>query len=618
MSECQGIDGEIGGRCRSVKTEDCWTSRFAVAKIVRCPPDKPMVELQIGAALRDPAAVRAAVKATTIVVLTATLCTLLGYVSLTASFKHGQLSVPPLYDDVSYFVDAARWLSAAPSRSLAANLYALLDQHAPFTTLTSAIGLSIVPGGYVGPYLVNVVLVAAFMLAVACLTWHLSIVDIATCLIGLACIPMTSVAMTEGRPDLIWGLALGLAVGGIFYQPLFPRSFGSLFFLGLLCGFAAALKPTALPASVAFILFAVCAAVLWECFGSANSNVRLMLKQSGVTLLLFGLGFFLGVAAIVGIGLAETIRYILNTMINNRDFWATPGSLSSHLIFYSVGKAGRMALSYWFLAGLLLFAVRFWLSRHDRSELLRALALLAVVAAAYAIPTASVMKTFWLGAIFYGPFIVAMVLNYVAIVDRLAHDRGGVFGGLAKGLGRNAAALLRLLPLAAIAMLFFGQLAFGDAPLVIKLDQRTISDIRNATERTWSVLSVALPHETSRTLAGHGQAPIVTVASPYPITSATIQLYAVRAHLNMDARAGYFARTEEEAAASLSTSDFAIVTSSMPSNLPVPPMGDELIRRLDADSHMCLVESVALLTVREMRIYRHSETGCGSPVHTEQ
>jgi hypothetical protein len=30
------------------------------------------------------------------------------------------------------------------------------------------------------------------------------------------------------------------------------------------------------------------------------------------------------------------------------------------------------------------------------------------------------------------------------------------------------------------------------------------------------------------------------------------------------------------------------------------------------------VESIALLTVREMRIYRRSETGCGSPAHGEQ
>ena len=576
-----------------------------------------MVELQIGAALREPAVVRAAVKASAIGGLIAALCAIIGYVSLAASFARGQLSVPPLYDDVSYFVDAARWLSAAPMRSLAANLYALLDQHAPFTTLTSAIGLSLVPNSYVGPYLLNVVIVAAFMLAIARLVGHLSIVAIATCLIGLACIPMLSQAMTEGRPDLPWGLALGLAVGAIFHRPLFRRSYGSLLFLGLICGAAAAFKPTALPASVALIGFTVCVAVVCNCFELERRDLRALLKQASPTLLLFGLGFLGAVAAIDGVGFAKTIRYIVQTLIYDRTFWATPGGFLFHLTFYSVGGGGRTALKYWFFVGLVLFAVRFWLARNDRSDFRRTLALLAVVAAAYAIPTASVVKTYWLGAIFYGPFIVAMVLNYATIADRLAQAQGSVFAGAVGGQGR-AATGLRLLPLVAVTALFLGQLAFGQVPLVVKLGQDGISDIRKGTERAWSVLAAALPHETAQTLAWRGAPAVITIATPYPVIPATIQLYAIQANLNVDAEQGYFARTEEEAAKNLLDADFAIVTSSMPSNLPVPPMGDELIHQLDADPHMCLVESIALLTVREMRIYRRSETGCGAPAHREQ
>ena len=343
-----------------------------------------------------------------------------------------------------------------------------------------------------------------------------------------------------------------------------------------------------------------------------------LLKQATATLPLLGLGFLLGVVAIDGVGFAATVRYIVKAMISDRDFWTTSGSLWFHLSFYSVGGGGgRIALKYWFVVGLVLFAVRIWLSRQDRSDLGRALALLAVVAAAYAIPTASLVKTYFLGAIFYGPFIVAMVLNYAAIADRLAHDRGGAFARRAGVRGPTAAGL-RLLPLAAVGALFIGQLALGDAPLATKLDQETISDIRNATARTWSALSAALPHETAQTLAWRGPGAIITVANPYPVNAAVLKLYAAQANVNVEAREGYFSRTLDEAANSLSAADFAIVTSSMPSNLPVPPMGDELIGRLDADPHMCLVGSITLLKAREMRLYRHSETGCEFPARTGQ
>ncbi len=41
-------------------------------------------------------------------------------------------------------------------------------------------------------------------------------------------------------------------------------------------------------------------------------------------------------------------------------------------------------------------------------------------------------------------------------------------------------------------------------------------------------------------------------------------------------------------------------------------MGDELIRRLDANPDMCLVASLPLLSAREIRIYRRGDSGCGS------
>jgi hypothetical protein len=94
------------------------------------------------------------------------------------------------------------------------------------------------------------------------------------------------------------------------------------------------------------------------------------------------------------------------------------------------------------------------------------------------------------------------------------------------------------------------------------------------------------------------------------VTSSFIELRAVQEQIKLDVQGSALDRTVDEAVKDLSASDFAIVTSSMPHNLPGPPMGDELIRRFDADPNMCMVDSIPLLTTRELRIYRHSPSGC--------
>jgi len=113
-----------------------------------------------------------------------------------------------------------------------------------------------------------------------------------------------------------------------------------------------------------------------------------------------------------------------------------------------------------------------------------------------------------------------------------------------------------------------------------------------------------------RPLVTAPKVPVISFSSPYPVTPTTIQLYAVQAGMPLDVRGELFNRTLDAAEQALLASDVAIVTSSMPHNLPGPRMGDELIGRLDADPSMCLVDSLPLLTVRVMRIYRRGDPGC--------
>jgi hypothetical protein len=566
-----------------------------------------MGEQQLGVSFRNSRATYSLLKSGIAVTLPVVLSAIIAVIALSISSKAGRLSVPPLYDDVVYFIHATRWLRGASTNSLAANIYALLDQHAPFATLQAAIGLAWIPDSYVGPYAVNTAIVAAFLFGIAMLVRRLSTIDIVTCITATACVPMLSQTMTEARPDLPWGLAVALAIGAILYRPFSARSYGSVLRLGVLCGLAAAIKPSALPVSLFCLGFAVVAQLTCDALeaGVCSFAATRPFASRG---LIFAGGMLVGAAAVVGVHIRDNIGYIWEVLVLQRDFWAASGSLFDQLTFYVIGPGGKTALNTWLWIGTVLFAARLAISsRRDRSDLRRALTLLAVVLVAYAVPTYSTMKSYFLGAVFYGVFIVAIVLNFAAIIGLLQRDQASKLYVYEHSGCRRTAPHLTMLSI--VVVVFVTQVGGGWVALSTKLDPNVISNIRAAVPRVWSVLTDSL--QSPPLLAQRPNGPIITFLSPYPVSAATIQLYALQSNLKLDVREGYFLRTVDEAVSNLLASDLAIVTSSMPHNLPGPRMGDEVIRRLDVDPNMCLVDSTSYLTVREMRIYRHSESGCG-------
>jgi hypothetical protein len=545
-----------------------------------------------------------------VVALAGALTAVTAFLSLRLAQQFGRLSVPPLYDDVSYFVAAARWLDAAPTHGLAANLYGLLQQHAPFSTLTAIVGFTLVPDSYLGPYAVNAVVILAFLLGIARLTWQRPFVNIATCLVAAASVPVFWQTMTEARPDLPWGLALGLATGAVLYRPLLKRSRWSIFILGVLCGLAASIKPSAFPASLTLMVLAAGAQLVCECLESDARTFRAAVTRAGLPALIFAAGLLAG-AALIGVELVNTIHYILNTMLYDRDFWVTDESVRASLLHYSIGREGRLALNYWLWIGLALFMARLGLALlNDRRDVARSITLLVAVLVAHAIPTLSNVKSYFLGAMFYGPFIVAMLLNFCAVVAGL--DAALSRLTLKPELLRWLISGLHLLPLAVVLSMFVHNCLPARVELATRLSQDEIHDIGAATEKVWSLLQQKSLMRDVAPSFQPGKVPVVSFSSPHPVTSSTIQLYAVQARMPLDVRGEYLTRTVEAAETALLASDVAVVTSSIPHNLPGPRMGDELIRRLDANPDMCLVASLPLLSAREIRIYRRGDSGCGS------
>jgi hypothetical protein len=541
------------------------------------------------------------------VILTAVTATF----SLKLAEQVGRLSVPPLYDDVVYFVSAVQWLNEAPSRGIAENVYGLLHQHAPFSTLTAAIGFSLFPGGYLGPYAINAVIILAFLLGLAGLLWRRSLVDISTCMVGAACVPVFWQTMTEARPDLPWGLALGLAMGAVLHRPLLQRSRWSIFGVGVACGLASTIKPTALPASFACIGLAAAVQLACECLESDIRTFRAAIRRAALPALLFAAGLLAGALPIVGVELVETIRYILNVMIRDRDIWVISESFRTSLMHYAIGAEGRVALNYWLWIGLALAMIRICFAvLVNRRDVGAAATVLAAGLVAYAIPTLANVKTYFFGAMFYGVFIMTMLLNFGAVVA--GFDAVISRWTRKPALQSRTSWGLHLVPLAAVLSLFVTNCLPGGLTLPTSLTPGQIRDIREATAKVWSLLEQKSLLQGTKEVSGQpGKVPVIGFSSPYPVTPTTIQLYAVQARKRVDVRGVFFDRALDVTEKALLASDVAIVTSSMPHNLPGPPMGDELIGRMDANPGMCLVDSLPLLTVRVIRVYRRGDSGCG-------
>ncbi len=517
-----------------------------------------------------------------LIVLAALITAIVAYKSLEASRLNGRLAAPPIYDDVTYFIDAITWRHGFESRGLIGNILSLLHQHAPFSTLVAAIGFRLVPDSYVGPYLVNAVFVLAFLLALICLTWKRPFHQVATCLIAAGCVPVLWHTVSEGRPDLPWGLALGAAAGAIVRRSVLERGLLNLVLIGAGCGLAASIKPTAFPASLAFVGSMFVLRLLLDCVHAGG--LRSSFRRAALALLCFGLPVLVVGGLLLGPNVIHTVSYIFNVFVTQRDLWTTGESFSRGLLYFLVGPGGKAGLNFWLWVGLALMALRLLLAATmGRAAIHDAVILLAAIVVAYAIPSVA----------FYAIFIIAMALNFCVIQSRIEAWTAASRIDVAKR--RPVLAGVRLLPLAALILLFVKMVVVGPVSVSLSLNGQQQEEIRTGTDRVWKLV---------RELTADRSGPLaVSFSGAYPVAPATIQLYAVQAGVNLDIRSELFHRTREETEKALLAGDVLVVPSSISHTLIGPRVGDELIRALDANHDICSLDSITFPDVT-LRVYR--------------
>jgi hypothetical protein len=512
--------------------------------------------------------------------------------ALQASSRVGRLSVPPTYDDVVYFAAAAKWLSEAHRQPVLSSVVSLLSQHAPYATLSAIAGLLMTRHSYIGAYAVNGVVIAAFLLGIALLVRRSRLFQIAAALLLAGCVPVVGQAVNEARPDLPWGLAFGLLSAVLVNTPLTLRSRRMAIILGALSGVVVLLKPAALPASIGAIASLL---VISRVAGELTDEPRAPAHTNGGRYWLFAAAGAAIMAPYLTVSLKHAAHYIWNTMVVNGDQWQYHAPLSAHATYYSAGYGGHLALGNWLWIGLALFAVRAALALAcAQSDLARTIRLFCALAVAYAIPTLSPMKSFFLGAIFYGTFVVAMALNAVAVLDILAAVSPG--------------SLRRwLAPVAALGLMvvFIRTAIAGEVVLATRFDDRLRQDMTTYSPLVWSTLRAA----ASTVPADH--APLdIAFLSPYPVNSWLMQLYAERELVPVRTREAYYGRSVNATVANLSSADIAVISTATPANFNGFTENADVMRAFDQSASYCVLGSWTLGPSQQLRVFAKGNLLC--------
>lgn len=465
--------------------------------------------------------------------------------ALHMSEQAGRLSTIPLYDDVTYLLQGFDVYQKFLEKDFVSAVAMLFHQHAPAQSLLAVIGYSVFGINPWSAYATNGILVLGLLLTTLWMVRRVPPLDRLAIVAVVLCTPLTVNLVAEFRPDLYWGLLCGVAVYLIFH-PLFLTTGWRYHVVAALVSALALLgKPSAVLPTAALLGTAVL--ISMACCRLEASPPRPSLRQEWRMLVLFALVVLIATGPFFVINAVAIYNYIFSALVTELDIARTPGSLWFHAAFYSVGLPYRWALYLTLWAGIIAFmlsAVTFQFEA-GRKGGTRYVGYAAVVLIAYAIPTSTSLKTYFLGGIFYGTFLIFTVHSLALLL---------------KDSGRQAARA-RVLPRIAsyggpVALFAVAVASLLGQPLATRIEPSLASDIRAVSER----LIDALMNSTAAQPTAHTAT--VYVPAPSPTNAMSLLLMARWRHLELEGQVGYWVRTVPEHMKILESVDFAVLSEN--------------------------------------------------------
>jgi 4-amino-4-deoxy-L-arabinose transferase-like glycosyltransferase len=336
---------------------------------------------------------------------------------LTASLAAGTLSLPPTYDDVSYYVDAASRVQTFWQGNVLDVLrgYIAIPPHAPGSTLLATIGFLLFGIKPWAADLANALPLFVFVLVLMRLFSGLPIgVKLAATIASLS-IPIFGLAIVEFRPDM-W--CAGFTVLGTLLIALRdPRESRTAIAAG--ASFAAALlmKPAFSP--LVIILFGLSlvlrlAPSLRETKQS-KAAVLACVTIGGVAVVLAGPHYILSLDHIID-------YYRIHVFGPTVAVWSPSLSTTQTALYYITGEATLSSLGRWVYVGMATLVTPLILLTRSRERAWQATILVILALTSYVVVTVAPNKGSYLGLIFMA-YVAGAIIVCAALVLHALHKR---------------------------------------------------------------------------------------------------------------------------------------------------------------------------------------------------
>jgi len=348
------------------------------------------------------------------------ICLLKSIVLVRAGASYGRLSLPPIYDDVGYFVDALGRVQILLEKDVwhFAKSFIAAPPHAPYSTLAASLGFlffGVDPGGSApaAPFLVNGLalgLMAGFLL------FLFRIPALTSCCIALVFIalPWFDISVTIFHPDLIAGFAAAVIAAALIWQSEVLATPKRALIAGMAAAVALLIKP------VAVQMVAALWTIAWFCGAVLAYREERSWKPSLIRLA-FGI---IPIAVLAGPYFIKQfsyiVAYIYTAFVTEKKAWSYLVAPSENNLFYYYKQAEIFFGGFLIPAFVGAFAILLTgMAVRCRPAALRFGVLILVCAFAYIVPTSVEVKKDLFGGVLYGCIAVTLILVIHFIVDRL-------------------------------------------------------------------------------------------------------------------------------------------------------------------------------------------------------